>query len=269
MYLANANDIVGKKSIVFLTFDALRYDISVKCFQDGLTPNIEKLIPSGWEERHSPSTFTFGSHQSFFAGFLPTPSRPGKHERLFAAAFDGSETTTSNTFVFESADIITGFKKLGYRTLCIGGVGFFNKRTQLGNVLPAMFEESHWCPEFGVTNVDSTEMQFRYVEQWLQELSDGEKYFIFINISAIHQPNYFYLPESTTDSLETHAMALQYVDQQLPILTNALQMHDDTFCILCSDHGTAYGEGGYTGHRLAHPVVLTVPYAHAILKKTK
>ena len=61
-----------------------------------------------------------------FAGFLPTPARPGPHPRLFALAFAGSETTDANTFVFDGhADIVHGFASLGYRTLCIGGVGFF------------------------------------------------------------------------------------------------------------------------------------------------
>ena len=35
--------------------------------------------------------------------------------------------------------------------------------------------------------------------------------------------------------------------------------------IVCSDHGTLYGEDGYTGHRLAHPVVWEVPYAEFVL----
>ena len=35
--------------------------------------------------------------------------------------------------------------------------------------------------------------------------------------------------------------------------------------VICSDHGTAYGEDGYTGHRLAHPVVWDVPYAEFVL----
>jgi hypothetical protein len=35
--------------------------------------------------------------------------------------------------------------------------------------------------------------------------------------------------------------------------------------IICSDHGTAYGEGGHTGHRIAHEVVWTVPYAETVL----
>ena len=34
---------------------------------------------------------------------------------------------------------------------------------------------------------------------------------------------------------------------------------------MCSDHGTAYGEDGYWGHRLSHPVVWTVPYAEFAL----
>lgn len=37
------------------------------------------------------------------------------------------------------------------------------------------------------------------------------------------------------------------------------------FAIVCSDHGTAYGEDGHTGHRLGHEVVWTVPYAQFVL----
>ena len=37
------------------------------------------------------------------------------------------------------------------------------------------------------------------------------------------------------------------------------------FAIVCSDHGTAYEEDGHTGHRVAHEVVWTVPYAEFIL----
>lgn len=37
------------------------------------------------------------------------------------------------------------------------------------------------------------------------------------------------------------------------------------FTVVTSDHGTAYGEGGYTGHRLGHEVVWTVPYSQFVL----
>ncbi len=38
-------------------------------------------------------------------------------------------------------------------------------------------------------------------------------------------------------------------------LWSALRQRGRTYCIVTSDHGTTYGEDGYTGHRLAHPVV--------------
>jgi hypothetical protein len=261
------NDIAGNPSVLFLTFDSLRYDVAVQTFQAGLTPHLALWIPDGWEERHTPGTFTFAAHQAFFAGFLPTPARPGRHERLFAARFEGSETTTANTFVFDTPDIVSGFRACGYRTACIGGVGFFNKKTPLGQVLPSLFEESYWEPGFGVTDPHSAGNQFAFAARWLEQLAAGERFFLFINVSAIHQPNYFYEPGSTTDSLTTHAAALRYVDSQLPLLADALRARGDTFTILCADHGTAYGEEGYRGHRLSHPSVLTVPYAQVLLKK--
>ncbi len=263
--MSDMNQIVGSHDLVMLTLDTLRYDIAQSQWRSGNTPNLaEMLRPSGWERRHSPASFTFAAHQAFFAGFLPTPARPGKHERLFAARFLGSETTTGNTCVFEQSDIVSGLASRGYHTLCIGGVGFFNKATPLGSVLPALFEESHWSSALGVTSPDSTGHQFRLLSERLQALGDDKPVFAFINISALHQPNCMYLQGAAEDSLETHAAALRYVDAQVPILTSAMEKRTrPTFFILCSDHGTAYGEDGYYGHRIGHPSVWDVPFATA------
>lgn len=265
MNMQNMNDIVGQHNIVFITLDTLRYDVAVEAYSKGLIPNFASVMKSKWQLCHTPGTFTYAAHQAFFAGFLPTPAIPGKHERLFAARFAGSETSTQNTCEFDSADIISGFSNVGYRTICIGGVGFFNKRTPLGNVLPGFFAESYWQQEFGVTHPASTENQFHFAKRLLITTTQ-QKFFLFINVSAIHQPNKFYLPGATQDSLESHSAALQYVDKQLPILFEALRTNGDTFCIICSDHGTAYGEDGYYGHRIAHPTVLHVPFTTFILK---
>ncbi|MBE9010959.1 alkaline phosphatase family protein, partial [Pseudanabaenaceae cyanobacterium LEGE 13415] len=72
-------------------------------------------------------------------------------------------------------------------------------------------------------------------------------------------------PGATSDSLESHAAALEYVDRHLGKLWNALRQRGSTFCILCSDHGTTYGDDGYTGHRLSHSAVWTVPYSEFLL----
>ncbi|MBH24871.1 MAG: metalloenzyme domain-containing protein [Myxococcales bacterium] len=264
------NTVVGHRDIVLMTLDTLRYDAACEALARGATPNLAALLPDGrWEERHSPGSFTWASHWSFFAGFLPTPARPGRHPRLFAARFPGSETTAPGTCVLDAPDIVTGLAEKGYHTVCIGGVGFFNKQTPVGSTLPALFAESHWSPELGVTAPDSTERQLRLAARILAERPASERIFLFINVSALHQPNRFYLEGAEEDSLESHLAALAYVDGQLPLLVSALRRRGGAFCILCSDHGTAYGEDGFTGHRLAHPTVWTVPYAHLTLEPTE
>lgn len=259
--------LVGTHDVLFVTLDTLRFDIADQSAVAGLTPYLASLLPGGrWERRHTPGTFTFAAHAAFFAGFLPTPATPGKHPRPFALRFPGSETTTQDTAVFDAPDIVSGFHGIGYHTVCVGGVGFFNKQTPLGCVLPNLFDESHWSPELGVTDPRSTEHQVNLALTRIDSLPLNRRAFLFINVSAIHQPNRFYRPGATADTLDTHAAALEYVDGHLGRLFNGLRHGRSWFVILCSDHGTAYGEDGYSGHRLAHPVVWDVPYAEFILE---
>jgi arylsulfatase A-like enzyme len=265
--MLNARALVGTHDILLITLDTLRYDVASETLAAGRTPNLAELLPGGrWEMRHSPGSFTYAAHQAFFAGFLPTPAAPGQHPRLFAARFAGSETTTDSTFVFDAPDIVTGLAQLGYHTACIGGVGFFNMQTPLSRALPSLFAESHWEPRLGVTDSRSTEHQVRLAVSILERTPRDRRSFLFLNVSALHQPNRYYLPGATEDTLASHAAALAYVDSQLPPLFDALRARGPTLAILCSDHGTAYGEDGYTGHRLAHPVVWTVPYAEFLLE---
>lgn len=260
--MLNANRLVGTHDVLFITLDTLRYDVAADLHARGRTPNLSaSLPPGGWEKRHTPGSFTFAAHAAFFAGFLPTPARPGRHPRLFALRFPGSETTGDETAVFDAPDIVSGFRAKGYHTICIGGVGFFNKLTPLGNVLPSLFDESHWAPELGVTHPRSTENQVNLALERLAELPRDRRVFLFLNVSAIHQPNRFYLEGATEDTIESHAAALAYVDGALGELFAALRTRGPGFAVVCSDHGTAYGEDGYHGHRLAHPTVWDVPYA--------
>jgi hypothetical protein len=264
--MLDANRLIGTHDVLLLTLDTLRYDVAQECLRRGRTPNLAAVLPGGtWEERHSPGSFTFAAHQAFFAGFLPTPARPGKHPRLFALRFAGSETTGPETFVFDAPDVVSGLASRGYHTICIGGVGFFNKQNPLGRVLPGLFAESHWSPELGVTERHSTENQVALAAALLGRLPGRRRVFLFLNVSAIHQPNSMYLPGAREDSLASHAAALEYVDRKLPPLFAALRRRAPVLCVLCSDHGTAYGEDGYAGHRLGHPVVWTVPYAEFVL----
>lgn len=264
------NAIVGDHDILLVTLDTLRHDVAVELAEQGRLPNLARHLPDGrWEERHAPGSFTYASHQAIFAGFLPTPAGPGPHPRLFAASFAGSESTAPGTFVYDTPDLVSGLAGQGYRTVCIGGVGFFNGQGPLGSVLPGLFQESHWEPEFGVTSPHSFEHQIDRAEQVIAGLPAEQRLFLFVNVSALHQPNWFHLPGATReagDTRQTHAAALEYVDRHIGRLFAAAASRRRCFAIVCSDHGTAYGDDGYTGHRLGHECVWTVPYAHFFLE---
>ncbi len=168
--------------------------------------------------------------------------------------------------MFDAPDLPAGLAKAGYRTVCVGGVGFFNRLSPLGSVLPGLFQESHWDPSFGVTSPDSFERQLDRAEKVLDDVPDPV--FLFLNVSAMHQPNRFYLPGAADDTIESHAAALEYVDRHISRLFGLMTRRRPCFVIVCSDHGTAYGEDGHVGHRVAHDVVWTVPYAEFVLDRS-
>lgn len=262
------NKILQSHDLLWLVLDSLRYDVAQAEWKAGRTPHLASLlVPQGWEKRHTPGSFTFPAHQAFFAGFLPTPANAeGNRERLFAAKFEGSETTSRHTKVFDEANVIAGLRDEGFHTLCIGGVGFFNQQTPLSRVLTDMFDESHWRVDFGVTCPESPRNQFEFAAKRIQELPTEKPLCCFINVSAMHQPNYFYARESGPDDMISHAAALRAVDAELPILLQAFQQRmRPLFHITCSDHGTAYGEEGFIGHRVSVPAVWEVPYAHGLV----
>jgi len=279
----NMNDVVGKDDILFLSLDTLRYDVAN---EEYLADNLPNLCSNGgWEKRHSPGNYTYSSHQSFFIGFLPTPVEYAPlHQRewLFLTKKTGLRSISgSNTFLYEGSNFIEGLERVGYKTICIGGVVFFSKMEGVYSVLPDMFQESYWNPRFGVTNPRSAEEQVRLAIKLLEKTDRNQRVFMFINISAIHGPNYFYLDKfkdknntyrgkknilaSKFDCVDSQRAALRYVDKCLEPLFECMKKRNRTFCIALSDHGTCYGEDGYQGHIVSHDVVWTVPYRHFFL----
>lgn len=258
-------DLIGQADVLFLTLDTLRYDAAQRAWQENRLSTLGSyLAPNGWEQRHSPGSFTFAAHQAFFAGFLPTPLGPGPHPRLFAARFEGSLSTAPSTFVFEESNLPQALAARGYKTICVGGTGFFNQQNELARVLPGLFTEAHWHPDLGVTCRQAPENQVARAIQSL-DAAGHRRVFLFINVSAIHQPNWFYAASQGPDTLTSHSAALVAVDRALQPLFRALKRRAPTFAIVCSDHGTAYGEAGYWGHRIGHEVVWNVPYKDFML----
>ena len=265
------NRIVGSHDIVFLCLDTLRYDVAMQEQENGGTPNLNRC--GGWQKRHAPGNYTFPSHMAMFIGNLPSPAEPVplyERERLFVARENKSlGKIHPYSFVFEGDSFIRGLEKVGYQTICLGGVGFFNKRTEINRILPGFFMESAWRTAFSCHIKESFDYQLDWLEQRLERQAPDKKVFLYVNVDSIHYPNSFYLEGEKEDNVKTHAAALRSVDARLPQLFDLFGRRGDTFYIICSDHGTCYGEDGYHFHCLSHEIVYTVPYKHCIIKANR
>ncbi len=177
-----------------------------------------------------------------------------------ACRFAGSESVGPGTWVCDAPDIVHGLAAAGYHTVCIGGTGFFNRRNALGSVLPDLFAESHWSPRLGVTDPRSHLHQAELARCIVAAQPADRRLFLFINISALHRPNHLLTPGADRDSPATMRNALAAVDAALAPLFADCDRRGPWCGIVCSDHGEAYGEDGWHGHRLAHPTVWDVPY---------
>lgn len=269
MFGLNMKYLVGQVNVLFFTFDSLRYDTSCLALEQKKTPHLQQLLPeTGWEKRDAPGTYTLPSHTSFFHGFFPT--LPGKMQtfRPLSLAFEGSTTINENTYVFSTQNIVAGFEQLNYRTFCVGGVGFFNKKNPMGHFLPSYFQESYWSDRVHVNAKNSAQNQCHIAKEWVEALPRTQKFLLFINFSATHSPHGHYLNQEK-DSVSSQIAALSTIDQQLPYLLKSILIRGDCLCFWMADHGDAYGEDGLFGHRFAHSTVSTIPYAEFVLPQWK
>ena len=267
MQKIDMNQIVGEYHILFLCFDSLRYDVAYQEQQNQGTPVLNRY--GTWRKCQAPGNFTYPSHQAMFAGFFPVDEGildMKKREKLFFSEDIGmGRKAPEGAFTFQGANWIQGLEKEGYETYCIGGVSFFDKRTDLGKVMPSYFKHSYWRPAFGCKVMESAGNQVDFAVKKLKKVPEGQKILMYINISALHYPNFFYIPGEKRDSVQAHAAALRYVDAQLERLFESFREKGKTFVICCSDHGTCYGEDGVWYHGVNHPIVNTVPYKHFVL----
>lgn len=260
--------VVGSSDILFVCLDTLRYDVAVQEETSGGTPVLNQYGP--WQKCQAPGNFTYPSHHAMFAGFLPSPfdaKNVADRESLFFSKSIGlGNKTPEGAYCFSGSTIMEGLEKDGYDTWCVGGVAFFDKRSDLGRVFPSYFQKSYWNPSFGCPVKDSTKNQVDFIMRKLSGADPEKHIFLYLNVDAIHYPNYFYLEGTASDSLQSHAAALRYVDGQLERLFAAWKsQRGSTFVICCSDHGTCYGEDGCQFHGVNHPVVNTIPYKHFFL----
>lgn len=258
--------VVGSHDILFICLDTLRYDAAAEEEKNGGTPVLNRY--GAWEKRQAPGNFTYPSHHAIFAGFLPMKDEAksiAESKPLFMAK-GINKNLPLDIYEFSGGSIPKGLSEDGYDTWCVGGVTFFDKRSDIGKVFPSMFEKSWWNPSFACPVKESVKNQVDFIINRLDKDADDRKIFMYLNVCAIHYPNNFYLEGEKNDCLESHRAALRYTDEHLGRLFDAWkEKRGDTFVVCFSDHGTCYGEDGYSFHAVNHPAVNTVPYKHFFL----
>ncbi len=262
------NQVVGKCDILMICLDTLRYDVAHQEESAGNTPVLNRY--GTWEKCQAPGNFTYPSHHAMFSGFFPCKydarNMTDRELLFFPKAIGLGKKTPEGAYGFSGSTIMEGLEKDGYETWCVGGVAFFDKRSDMGKVFPGFFQKSYWNPSFSCPVKESTKNQVDFLLKKIEAADREKRIFLYLNVDAIHYPNYFYLEGAVHDGLDSHAAALRYVDGELGRLFEGWKKkRGDTFVICCSDHGTCYGEDGCQFHGINHPAVNTIPYKHFFL----
>ena len=131
--MVNASELIGTHDVLFVTLDTLRYDVAERPARARADAAPRRSAArDGWEKRHTPGSFTYAAHAAFFAGFLPTPACPASTRDCSRCGSPAARRPPRKPRCSTRPDIVAGFRGRGYHTLCVGGVGFFNKLTPLG-----------------------------------------------------------------------------------------------------------------------------------------
>ena len=223
-----------------------------------------------WERRHAPGQL----HLRRPPGVLRRlPAHPG-HPRPAPAAVRrplrrAARPPPSGTCVFDAPDLVTGLARGRATTRSASAAsGFFNKQVPLGSrPARAVRGEPLGAGVRRHRRPPPSRPRSTAPSSVVAALPRDQRLFLFVNVSALHQPNGTICPAPPASGHAARPRRRPGVRRPAhrPALPPPPRAAGRCFAIVCSDHGTAYGEDGYTGHRLGHEVVWTVPYAQFFL----
>ena len=109
----------------------------------------------------------------FHAGLMPCDNRKNipapfnrNKEKIFKAQLAWERTTGAKFPTPAAPNIIKGFEKLGYRTIGIGGVHWFNNKFATSNIWKKYyFKEFYWKEKFSENNPDSLKHQIKLIRK--------------------------------------------------------------------------------------------------------
>lgn len=246
-------------NFLIVVADSCRWD----SFQLAVTQNIDQhfdVIEAG-----AMATFTYPAHLAMFQGFFPTAAG----DRPIYNRFDKSvyrwfykSRRPCLAELRGTGSIPKVLRDQGHRTVAVGGVGWFNKRTpmRLG------FEDFIYEPD--------TEPA---VNKFLTYLNK-EPFYGLLNFGATHRPYTVpgmcaelrrvrsprsgnnYRSSFNPKLREKQIECMTYVDESLVKFFDRIKsLKLRTVACFCSDHGDCLGEDNCYGHGFSHPNVMAVP----------
>jgi membrane-anchored protein YejM (alkaline phosphatase superfamily) len=258
-----------RANLVLLTYDSCRYDV----LRAANTPVLDSFADVLLAE--APANFTYPSHLAMFAGILPNCDEPRPYYNRFCGQLFGlagvgelQVANRSSLSVISTWNAVAGLSEAGFQTVGAGAMNWF-----LQESLTSCFQQ------FRFTGTDA-DAQIDYV---LDSLDFDRPFFAFINFGETHAP-FVYKGKTVPCPVDVRARVMQwpprqglqpvgraseafshqvaaaeYLDTRLPRVLSAFPA--DTVVVLCADHGECFGEDGFWGHGVNHPMVLQVPLA--------
>jgi hypothetical protein len=259
---------VHPTSFLFVTLDSCRYDT----FAAAHTPNFDQV--GELHRAMAPGSFTFSSHTAMFMGHTPgiagltEPYTNPRYGQVFRLAGGGAGL---KPFAFlRGRNIIDGLRRIGYLTVGVGAVRWFNPRTLTSRTLVTPFDKY-----FYPGNQYSLRSQLDFVNRTVKGVE--QPLFLFMNIGETHIPYWHEGADWPVDVNPCRELAddndadecrrrqtacLEWVDTELAAI---LQMFDGANIFICADHGDAWGEDGLWSHGFHHQKVLEVPLIHRLV----
>ncbi|MGH7194975.1 MAG: hypothetical protein ACREJM_15795, partial [Candidatus Saccharimonadales bacterium] len=182
------------RDFLFITLDSLRFDSAADSLAAGATPTFKRLI-GRWQRRQTSATYTLPAHVAMFSGSMPRPPRGDDRTvdtepRMFALSTSWNRYKGRNIrYCFDDAENVPkGFESKGYRTIGVGGVGWFSNEVKSSSFWEGRyFQHFLYKPSYGEENARAFEEQIDDLARILRQPARGRS-FVFLNVSSTHRP---------------------------------------------------------------------------------
>ncbi|MFT5584575.1 MAG: arylsulfatase A-like enzyme [Cognaticolwellia sp.] len=270
--------VLGSPNVVVIILDTQRPDhLGLDDSAPQNSPWLKSLAERGvrFDQAKSTSSWTIPSMASVATGQYPNRHAvvDGAVPRRNAVAEQGLQLTPLPSIDLQTKTLAQRFRNAGYatigvntNTLMMRHQGFERGFENFRKFTPAEYEPdsekrtpnpkalSSWAMEDrGQAPADASR-----VVGWVKEqeaLLHGDKpFFLWVHLTDSHQPYHRRAPyfEESSDPLQEMSNAydseLHYADKWLSTLVQDMALEENTYIVVLSDHGDAFGEHGVYGH---------------------